>query len=241
MIFSFCRAAKYMFNAELPIRTNAIVITAIYLCGFFVAFPNTYYTSIKDGQCYPQWPSSQSVFIFYVVFISVSLLIPLGIAASMYLHIGINVGKTSGNHQHSYSKQRRRENKFLYKTMMCTVVTFGILTAPYAIFIIIYMTLLTYDQRYFFTNFNLLMSLNYVIFTMSAMNSCVNPLIYARRAQIGASWLCISCCDNGSKGGKNMFSSARSSFITRYQSSVRQQLITKWMMNNTIVEVENSI
>ena len=199
--------------------TVTSIITLIYIGAFSVAFPNSYYSKIESGVCYPHWPSTQSVFIYYVVFVAIGLLIPLAIAAFMYMSIAISVDSSSNQHNHTYSDQRRRENNFLFKTMLCTVTTFGLLTAPYAIFLTIYMALLTYDELYFSIHYNVLMSLNYVIFTLSATNSCMNPLIYARR---GTKWLfqATICTKKGS-----------GSFTSGY--SVSKFRVSKWLLNSS--------
>ena len=229
----FNRAAKCITDPELSRKTTLSIVTIIYVCAFFVAFPNSYYSRISDGQCYPHWPSKKSVFSYYVVFVVVSLFIPLAIATFMYLHIGVSVHSSSRqNSVHTYSKQRQKENNFLYKTMVVTIMVFALLTAPYAAYVIVYMTLLTFDQEGFDNNYNLMMSLNYVIFTLSATNSCVNPLIYGRRA-IGRGFFCGSIICK--KLQKKNIESEVSSIITKYVAN-QNTLVTRWISNSVLID-----
>ena len=175
------RATQHRPDPALLTKHVLAIVGVIYMGAVLVSFPNSYYSRVGGGQCYPHWPHQGWLFIYYVVFMSVSLIIPLATAAVMYICLAINVRSSSNRHNHSYSRQRRSEDKLLYKTMLCTVFIFGILTSPYAIFIIIYMNLLTFDMRSYIKHANMLMLLNYIIFTLAMTNSSVNPLIYAYR------------------------------------------------------------
>ena len=171
--------------------------------------------------CYPQWPNNEAVFIYYFVFVTVGLLTPLCVAAVMYTCIAKSVRANSRRHSHTYSGHRRRENRFLFNTMLCTVSIFALLTLPYAVFLTVYMAMIAYDIEVFVLNINLMTSLNYVICTLSATNSCVNPLIYAKRGLNR-----LFRVTNSKKSSLSRNQTARASV-----SSERHQLISRWVHN----------
>ena len=177
----YFRAATCLLDPALPKRTILSIVSSIYVAAFILAFPNSYYSVIKEGQCYSEWPDEKTLFVYYVIFLVVALLIPLAIAACMYTCLVSNVISSSKKHTHSFSKQRRKENKTLLKTMICTVSVFGMVTIPYAVFLVTYLTLKTYRYSFFEVHEDLMALLNYVIFAISATNSSLNPLIYARK------------------------------------------------------------
>ena len=146
-------------------------------------------------------------FTFYVTFAVLAIIVPIIISASNYFQIAMLVAHTSKKHTHSFSQQRQQENALLYKTMLCTITVFAILTVPYACYLVVYMTLVTFSETYFNEHQNMLTSLNYVVFTTSAFNSCVNPFIYAK---YDMRMLRIRCC----RGGNNRGDEAHSSIIS---------------------------
>ena len=179
LVHSF-RATKCLHNPYISGRRTAVTVLCIYLFSFFLVLPNSYHSKVTDKECWSKWPNPRAEFTFYVVFAVLAIITPIIIAASNYYQIAILVASTSEEHTHSFSRQRQQENALLYKTMLCTITVFAILTVPYACFLVVYMALVAFSETYFIEHQNMLTSLNYVVFTTSAFNSCVNPFIYAR-------------------------------------------------------------
>ena len=178
----FFRAAKYVFKRGLQLRSVVVVVLVIYFGSLIMVLPNSYYSEVYEGECWPLWPDANSIFLFYVLLVTLTFLVPWLISAFTYSYIGCHVHLTTKRCSKGLCKQRVKENKLLFKTMLCTSSAFFLFTAPYAIFIIIYMKLATYDMNYFNNHSHYLKPLNYVIFAMSGINCCVNPFIYSRQS-----------------------------------------------------------
>ena len=170
-----------MFDTSWSKSSVTSIILSIYIIAIAVALPSSYHSEMEVGVCYSLWPNPEQAFSYYLIFAMIAMIIPLMITAIIYSWIIHKVASTSKKHRHSFSETRRKENSFIYKTMMCTALVYSILIAPYAIFLIVYTALMAFAPMYFKKHSHWMVLLNYVIFTLSATNSCANPLIYAKR------------------------------------------------------------
>eukprot|EP00794_Sanderia_malayensis_P020283 gene20283-22269_t len=75
-------------------------------------------------------------------------------------------------------KQRRDENKRVVKMFLIIVSLFFIFTTPYSLMYVTFNYLLTYKREA--VDINAIMKWNYALFVLTTLNSCMNPIIYAK-------------------------------------------------------------
>lgn len=77
--------------------------------------------------------------------------------------------------------KRFKANAKIVKMFIIIISVFFVLTMPYALFYFAANHIVSYDTSLNASDYNLLATLNYILFIPSAANGCVNPIIYARR------------------------------------------------------------
>ncbi|XP_065057499.1 C3a anaphylatoxin chemotactic receptor-like [Rhopilema esculentum] len=126
-----------------------------------------------------------------------------------------------GKETNDTTRKRAMENRRVVKLFVTLVSMFAILTLPYSVFYITVHFVLTYLRKE--ANFDLIWTLNYLLFVLTNINSCTNPLIYAKMHKeinsfAGKAWRRIRCIAKSPADNRSMEASF-SDMKTTIQSS----------------------
>ena len=158
----------------------ALIVVSSYMNAF----------GIKRNGCYDQWSSDGKMdtmyrFIYFTCYQSIACFIPFitmiaVYTASMYF---LTHKKIPGNCQGLLEKRKQR-NMRIIKMFGMIVILFFIFNMPYMISVMIYTALHAFQPTTIDLNAeNYFLITNYCLYTFSAINSCINPFIYARMHQ----------------------------------------------------------
>ena len=163
-------------------RHTFACFTCIWTLALIMAIPYAWTLRIDDeGFCWDHWSSSTNQFIYNSSLDVLVLPLPCVIMVICYamcshaLRAGIS-RLTNDN----AIRDRLIRNKKVTNMFIIVVVTYFVLSAPYIIFHFVDNYLQVYEAKFHARYTNKFMMLNYGLFTLSALNSCVNPLIYTK-------------------------------------------------------------
>ena len=119
--------------------------------------------------------------VIYAISLSVTgWIIPITIVAVLYGLCIQKLRETSFNNDNNDSMKRRLiENRKVIKMFILITILFCLFTLPYATFYSTLTIFLTYKRDG--VDFKLIWTLNYSLFAISNINSCINPFVYAKR------------------------------------------------------------
>lgn len=135
---------------------------------------------------------------FYVIaFVVMGWVLPLSIIASLYGCCIYKLKERSFKSDANKSMQRRvQQNKKVINTFIIISSLYGICTLPYSVFYATIHYLLAYKRQE--TDMEIIWTLNYSLFALTNINSCLNPFVYARRQPEVRQFLCTAwnklCC-----------------------------------------------
>lgn len=158
-----------------------LLICIIVTIGIIIVSPHGYYHVVSNGQCWAVWPERELRFFFYMTFATLGSLVPFLAVTMLYTILFICLKRGTARISNAVPKERIQEDKRIIRMIFCLVCVFFILISPYAVFLLIYSYLLSYDPSFYRNHEELFVSLNYAIFTLSATNSAINPFIYGHK------------------------------------------------------------
>ena len=176
--------AKPLSN-ELSPGYIALGLCSIWTIALSCTIPYSTLMMYEDGFCTDDlkgntFGSPTRTVVFYGWQTLIGMILPPCICAIVYLFIGLDLKKGEQNHENNPAayERIRKENKNIIKMFGIVVLFFVVLTYPYSIFWF-------YVKYIFLSNLNpldvsYLLTWNVGLSAVTALNSCVNPLIYAR-------------------------------------------------------------
>ena len=119
--------------------------------------------------------------VIYVISLSViGCIIPITVVSVLYvLCIKMLREKSFNNDNNDSLKRRLIQNERIIRMFILITILFCLFTLPYATFYSTLTILLTYKRDD--VDFDLIWILNYSLFAISNINSCINPFFYAKR------------------------------------------------------------
>ena len=119
--------------------------------------------------------------VIYVISLSVICwIIPITVVSVLYVLCIEKLREKSFNNDNNESMKRRLiENNRVIRMLILITILFCLLTLPYATFYSTSTILLTYKRAGI--DIDLIWTLNYSLFAISNINSCINPFFYAKR------------------------------------------------------------
>uniref|UniRef100_UPI00398F2D65 neuromedin-K receptor-like isoform X1 n=1 Tax=Pristiophorus japonicus TaxID=55135 RepID=UPI00398F2D65 len=124
---------------RLSATTTKVIIASIWSLAVILAFPQCYYSEIKQQPgrvlCLLNWPGD---FIYQIAVLILVYLLPLVVMAITYTIVGITLwgGEIPGDTSENYHEQFKAKRKIV-KMMIVVVCTFTICWLPYHIFFIV--------------------------------------------------------------------------------------------------------
>nr|XP_056706492.1 substance-K receptor [Euleptes europaea] len=177
-------AERYMaiihpFKRKLSARNTKVIIGAIWLVAFGLAFPPFFYSKIiiDNGttKCIVGWPDDVGKMTYHITVIVLAYLIPLLVMFVTYSIIGTTLWNNSvpGDHANKvyYQHQILAKKKFV-RTMIAVVITFAISWFPYHIFFILNCFWADiYEKKY-------IQQVYLAVFLLAMSSTMYNPIIY---------------------------------------------------------------
>ena len=161
---------------------DLVLIAQAWIIGLAVTSPYTYFLDVTpSGRCSPLWNPSIAGFIWYCVVVFVWSFLPLSIlfiCSAISYRALLNVWRmkvTSSTRGDGSSHQNR-----VTWTFVIIIGTFFILTIPYALFYFKWIYMVAFRPEQLTKAYPTYRVVNFVLTFTSALNSVVNPFIYAR-------------------------------------------------------------
>ncbi|XP_048362829.1 substance-K receptor [Sphaerodactylus townsendi] len=175
-------AIIYPFKRKLSAGNIKMIIGAIWLIAFGLAFPPFFYSKViidnGTAKCMVAWPDGveqKCKKTYQITVIVLAYLIPLMVMFATYSIIGITLWNNSVPGEHTnrvyYQHQILAKKKFV-RTMVAVVITFAISWFPYHIFFILNCFWKDiYEQKY-------IQQVYLAVFLLAMSSSMYNPIIY---------------------------------------------------------------
>ncbi|XP_043273113.1 tachykinin-like peptides receptor 86C isoform X2 [Venturia canescens] len=191
-------------------RRTIIALISIWLASALLAMPCLLYSTTKTRKysngksriiCYLLWPdgdylNSKTEYIYNLVFLGVTYLIPMAVMAVCYTLMGRKLwgSKSIGEHT-EYQKESMKSKRKVVKMFIIVVTIFAVCWLPYhGFFIFLY-----HHQRFTRTTYVQHVYLSFYWLAMS--NAMVNPIIYywmnTRFRVYFQQIICKCCCMMG--------------------------------------------
>eukprot|EP00112_Aurelia_sp_Birch-Aquarium-sp1_P004870 Seg1550.3 transcript_id=Seg1550.3/GoldUCD/mRNA.D3Y31 product="Cholecystokinin receptor type A" protein_id=Seg1550.3/GoldUCD/D3Y31 len=158
-----------------------MLITSVWLFGIFINTPVLTALRHKESTCYTKKLLSPELHLAYFGFYTlVGWVIPATIMVGTYYQIARQLRHSEAYHSDTQVMQRqiRNENKRVVRMFIIIVALYFLFTLPFAVYQVVFSVFWHYDtakvkRKEFLIPYLLLPCI-------SAMNSCVNPLVYAK-------------------------------------------------------------
>ena len=140
---------------------------------------------------------SKTKSVYVCLWLFVGWIMPLFAVSIIYFLCSQELQKNHfGKETNDTTRKRAMENKRVVKLFVTLVSLFAVLTLPYTVFFITTHFVLTYLRKE--ANFDLIWTLNYFLFVLTNINSCTNPIVYAKMHKeinnfAGKAWRRIIC------------------------------------------------
>ncbi|XP_057305769.1 neuropeptide Y receptor type 4-like [Hydractinia symbiolongicarpus] len=175
------RIILYPFKAKLSRSNKISSVCFVWFLSLLVTYPYCHFQELRDDICASMWSSQKQQFIYFTIFIIVVSFIPVIVMVIAYTLSAYHLHKRVKIHHNSIATAKRiQQNRRITNMFALIVFVFVVLTTPYWIFVFLYTAIQAFDWTTFQTYNDMLVSLNYSLFTLYAFNSCVNFFIYAR-------------------------------------------------------------
>ncbi|XP_015283874.1 PREDICTED: substance-K receptor [Gekko japonicus] len=175
-------AIIYPFKRKLSAGNTKVIIGAVWLVAFGLAFPQFFYAKIiiDNGttKCVVAWPDGtgqKHKMTYHITVIVLTYLIPLMVMFVTYSIIGMTLWNNSipGDHTNKvyYQHQILAKKRFV-RTMVAVVITFAISWFPYHIYFILNCFWEDiYEQKY-------IQQVYLAVFLLAMSSTMYNPIIY---------------------------------------------------------------
>ncbi|XP_067885026.1 neuromedin-K receptor-like [Heterodontus francisci] len=159
---------------RLSATATKVVIVSIWSLAVILAFPQCYYSVIKQHPgrilCLFNWPG---VFIYQIAVLVLVYLLPLVVMAITYTIIGITLwgGEIPGDTSENYHEQLKAKRKVV-KMMIVVVFTFTVCWLPYHIFFLVI------KQYPHIGSWKPIQQVYLAVFLLAMSSNMHNPIIY---------------------------------------------------------------
>ena len=173
-------------KVQLSFAKKIVGVTFVWLLSIALAMPYILLQRLYVGKGGAYCIRSETMMtpvqknVYIVILTIVGWILPIMINAILY---GISIHKLKKcsftNDSNESMKRRIIQNKKVIKTFIIIGTLFCFCVMPYAVFYVTSNILLTYKRKE--VDIHLLWVLNYPLLALMSINSCINPLVYARR------------------------------------------------------------
>ena len=165
----------------LPIKTRAVLIGAVWVVGVAASLPLAIRLSYIDDALIcvaTSYPPVHQI-VYAACYITVGWIVPGVILVTLYYKTAGQLKMSEDYHSHARVMQRqiRRENREVVKMFVVVVALFFACTMPNAVYQIVYHYIYLFRVE---ANSPYLIQIYTILPCLSAMNSCINPLVYAK-------------------------------------------------------------
>ena len=168
---------------KISFKTKCIGVIFTWVIGIGFSIPNSLSMSLEKGMycmASDKFFSNAMIATYFTCWTSGYSIVPLITITILYSRCikKLNQIKFEANGNKTLEK-RNEQNRNIVKMFIIIVVLFFVCTVPYAIFYAIVVFLLAYQKAA--GAHSLIWTLNYALFVPTCFNSCINPLIYAKK------------------------------------------------------------
>ena len=190
----FYRAITKPFQSDISYQTVIIATLLSWSISVAVNIPYAMSIEYEKDTCWNNYSSAAVALIYCGLFLVFGWVLPLVITAGAYVWIAMELNKS---HLRSVTaiNSRYQENEKVFQMFIIIVVAFFVLTMPFPIFYLI----ANYNFYHNFERFDIksMLDWNYGLFTLSLINSCINPIIYSKMHRQMNKFLKECCCIRG--------------------------------------------
>ena len=152
----------------------------IWIIAFCACVPYSLALKVVDRYCWVVFSSSFMSLVWNGCYLVIGWIIPFIVMTGSYSGMAWKLKVGEGNHTNNPEtcNSIRKENRRAVNLFVTIVCAYFLLTMPYAVFYFTY-SYLMYTRPYDI-NSSHMVSANHGLFVLTLINSCTNPVIYAR-------------------------------------------------------------